>query len=130
MQAAVVAHLRVRFVARVEYRAAVQRFYIHRVHIKVGALANLVRHARVRVVLDADLARARVNQARGQKRRHRGRQRLERDVAPQQVALVRAVAAAVVVGVVFVELDRRVDTLLVRLRTCQQDTLARLVVGD
>jgi hypothetical protein len=128
MQAAISAHLRVRLVARVENRAAIQRLHIHRVHIKVRALANLIGHTRVRIVFHPHFACASIDKASRQKWHHRGRQRLERDVAAERVALVRAVAAAVIVGVVFVELDRRADTLLVRPRARQQDALACFIV--
>jgi hypothetical protein len=121
----------VRLVARINQGPAVHRVDADQLGEEIGALRNLeAAGAAVVLAFPADLARAGVELARDEERRHGVHEAFPRDDAGDEVVVVAAVAVAAEIGVVLVELDRAGAAARDLARAFLEQALARLVLRD
>ena len=131
MEAAETARVGMRLVARVDERAAVHRVDADQLGKEIGALRNLeAARAAVVLALPADLARARVELARDEERRHRLHEPIPRNHARDEVIVVAAVGMAAEIGIVLVELHRAAAAPGHHARALLKEPFARLVLRD
>ena len=129
VQAAILAVVGVRLVARVDDGTLQRRLETDLGLEEVGALSEL-ETGPLALGADADAAAAGDDLTRDEERRHARDDARPRHVAAQQVVLVRAVRGALTVGVVLVQLRRAVLVVGEQRRRVPHDDLARAVVRD